>query len=76
MFGELEKEESAGAVSQQARLGAGAARPSRPESVRTWLEQRGMRKGDTIALFMIKPSELLRVMAGLVPHRSRQAALT
>ena len=48
----------------------------RPESVRTWLEQRGMRKGDTIALFMIKPSELLRVMAGLVPHRSGQAALT
>lgn len=74
MFGELEKEESAGAVSQQARLGAGAARPSRPESVRTWLEQRGMRKGDTIALFMINPSEFLRVMAGRVLHR--QAALT
>lgn len=33
-------------------------------------------RGDTIALFMIKPSELLRVMAGLVPHLSRQAALT
>ena len=33
-----------------------------------------MRKRDTIALFMINSSELLRVMAGRVPYR--QAALT
>ena len=45
----------------QSRCGPGSSREDR-------------RKGDTIALFMINPSELLRVMAGRVLHR--QAALT